>query len=87
MMELVGAIAPGLKLNSLLFLVLALTDALTNNLRTTDPAIYLVVMLVPGSVIYLSAFLLLPIAALQSESARWRQKINGGLKFLYKNST
>jgi O-antigen/teichoic acid export membrane protein len=87
MMELVGAIAPGLKLNSLLFLVLALTDALTNNLRTTDPAIYLVVMLVPGSVIYLSAFLLLPIAALQSESARWRQKINGSLKFLDKNST
>jgi O-antigen/teichoic acid export membrane protein len=86
-MELVRAIAPGLKLNSLLFLVLALTDSLTGDLRTTGPAFYLLCMVVSGSLFYLAAFLLLPITALQSESARWRQKINGGLSFVHKSLT
>lgn len=86
-MELVRAVAPGLKLNSLLLLSLALTDSLTGDLRTADPAIYLLLMIVTGPLVYLPAFLLLPIAALQSESARWRQKINGGLSFVYKSLT
>ena len=86
-MELIRAIAPGLKLNSLLFLVLALTDFLTGDLRTTGPALYLLCMIIPGSLVYLAAFLLLPITALQSESARWRQKFNGGLSFVYKRLT
>jgi O-antigen/teichoic acid export membrane protein len=86
-MELVRAIAPGLKLNSLLFLVLALIDHLTGDLRMTDPALYLLLMVIPGSLVYLAAFLLLPIPALQSESARWRQKISGSLSFVYKRLT
>jgi len=86
-MELVSAIAPGLKLNSLLFLVLAIIDSLTGDLRTTDPALYLLLMAIPGSLVYLAAFLLLPIPALQSESARWRQKISGSLSFVYKRLT
>ena len=86
-MELVRAIAPGLKLNCLLFLVLALTDYLTGDLRTTGPALYLLFMVISGSLVYLAAFLLLPIAALQSESAGWRQKIKGGLRFVYKRLT
>jgi O-antigen/teichoic acid export membrane protein len=85
--ELVTAIAPGLKLNSLLFLSLVLTDYLSGELRTSAPALYLLLMVVTGSVIYLSAFLLLPIPALQSESARWRQIINGGLSVVHKSLT
>jgi O-antigen/teichoic acid export membrane protein len=86
-MELIRAIAPGLKLNGLLYLALALTDSLTGDLRMTDPALYLLLMVIPGSLVYLAAFLLLPIPALQSESARWRQKINGGLSFVFKSLT
>ena len=86
-MELVRAVAPGLKLNSLLFLVLALTDSLTGDLITTNPALYLLFMTIPGSLVYLAAFLLLPITALQSESARWRKTINGGLSFVYRSLT
>ena len=86
-MELVRAIAPGLTLNSLLFLVLAIIDSLTGDLRMTDPALYLLLMAIPGSLIYLAAFLLLPITTLQSESARWRQKISGSLSFVYKRLT
>jgi len=86
-MELVGAIAPGLKLNSLLFLVLALADFLTGDLVSTNPELYLLFMVVPGSLVYLAVFLFIPITALQSESARWRQKINGSLNFVYNRLT
>lgn len=87
LMDLVRAITPGLKLNGLLLLTLALTNFLTGDYITTNPALYLVLMVVPGSLVYLTAFLLLPILALQSESARWRQKINGGLSFVYRRLT
>jgi O-antigen/teichoic acid export membrane protein len=86
-MDLVRAIAPGLMLNSLLFLVLAITDLLTGNLRSTNPALYLLFMVVPGSLVYLAAFLFLPITTLQSESARWRQKINRNLRIVYNRLT
>ena len=82
-MDLVRAIGPGLKLNSLLFLVLALTDFLTADFIMTNPVLYLLFMVSTGSLVYMSAFLLLPITALQSESARWRQKINGSLRIVY----
>jgi O-antigen/teichoic acid export membrane protein len=84
LMDLIKAISPGLLLNSLLFLVLALTDSLTGDLISTSPALYLLFMVVPGSLVYMAAFLLLPITALQSESDRWQQKINGSLNFVYK---
>ena len=87
LMELFRAIAPGLKLNTLLFLVLAFTDSLTGGLSTTDPLLYLLLMVIPAPLVYLAAFLLLPIPALQSESVRWRQKITVGLNLLYKSLT
>ena len=86
-MDLVRAITPGLKLNTLLFLVLAFTDSLTGELRTTYPSLYILFMVIPGPLVYLAAFLLLPIPELQSESVRWRQKIIAGLSFLHKRST
>jgi O-antigen/teichoic acid export membrane protein len=85
--ELVRAVLPGLKLNSLLFLALALIDSVAGDLRATNPGLYLLLMVVPGSLVYFFAFLLLPITALRSESARWRQKINGGLSVVYKSLT
>lgn len=84
-MDLIRAVTPGLMLNSLLFLVLALTDAMTGDLRSTSPALYLLYMIVPGSLVYLAAFLLLPIPALRTESARWQEKFNGSLRFFTGN--
>jgi len=82
--DLIRAITPGLKLNSLLFLVLTLADYLSGDLRTTGPALYLLLMVIPGSLVYLAAFLLLPIPALKSEKARWHKIINGGMSFVYR---
>jgi len=78
-MDLIRAIAPGLKLNSLLFLVLILTDSATSGLRTPHPALYLLLMVTTGSLCYLAAFLLIPIPALRTEVVRWRQKISACL--------
>ena len=82
--DLVRSLTPGLLLNAMLFLVLAIIDSVTGDLRKTDPAIYVLLMVIPGSLVYLAAFLLFPIPALKSEATRWRQKINGGLTFVYK---
>jgi teichuronic acid exporter len=78
-MELISAILPGLKLNSLLFLVLAIIDLLTGGLRTTLPALYLLMMVSIGTLCYMAAFIFIPIAALRTEVVRWRQKINACL--------
>jgi teichuronic acid exporter len=83
-MDLVRAIAPGLQLNTFLFLVLGLVDSVTGELRTSDPALYLLLMIIPGSLVYLVAFLLLPIPALSSEKTRWHNKVNEGLRFVYR---
>ena len=82
--DLVRAITPGLQLSTVLFIVLVLVDSVTGELRTSDPALYLLFMVVPGTLAYLLAFLLLPIPALSSEKARWQKKANGGLRFLYR---
>jgi teichuronic acid exporter len=82
--DLVRSLTPGLLLNAMLFLVLAIIDSATGDLRKTDPAIYVLLMVIPGSLTYLAAFLLFPIPALKSEATRWRQKINGSLSFIYK---
>jgi O-antigen/teichoic acid export membrane protein len=82
--DLARAVSPGLLLNIFLFLLLALIDSVTGELKNTDRAIYVLIMVIPGSLVYLAAFLLLPILALKSEATRWRQKISGGLSFAYK---
>jgi hypothetical protein len=64
--------------------VLAIIDSATGDLRKTDPAIYILLMAIPGSLVYLAAFLLFPIESLKSEATRWRQKINGSLSYIYK---
>jgi O-antigen/teichoic acid export membrane protein len=82
--DLARSLTPGLLLNAMLFLVLAIIDSATGDLRKTDPAIYVLLIVIPGSLVYLAAFLLFPILALKSEATRWRQKISGGLSFVYK---
>jgi len=82
--DLFRAIYPGLLLNLLLFLVLAIIDSTSGDLKQTEPALYILLMVIPGALVYLAAFLLFPIESLKSEATRWRQKINGSLRFIYK---
>lgn len=85
--DLVRAIFPGLILNAVLFVALTLVDSLIGDLRATASAVYLLCMAIFGSLVYLAVFLLLPIPALETESARWRQKIKVGLSAVYKAFT
>ena len=82
--DLFNALSPGLLLNALLFLVLAFLDSFTGELYKTDPAFYTLFLVIPGVLVYLAAFLFLPIMALKSEAALWREKINSGLSLVYK---
>jgi O-antigen/teichoic acid export membrane protein len=82
--DLVSALSPGLMLNTLLFLVLAVIDATTGELGKTTPWLYLLIMVIPGVLVYMAAFLFLPILSLRTESSRWRNKINGSLSFISK---
>jgi hypothetical protein len=59
--------------------VLAAIHFLLSDLRPAIPALYLVIMGIAGLVAYAAAFLFLPVPALQSEAARWRQAIRSGL--------
>jgi O-antigen/teichoic acid export membrane protein len=83
--DLVKAVAPGLALNSLLYLVLIIIDSQTNEFKMTNPGTYILAMAIPGLIAYSAAFFLIPIPSLKTEVARWRQKINGGLAFVYKS--
>jgi len=77
--ELLAAVAPGMFLSALIAVVLAAVHFLLSNLRPAIPALYLVIMGIAGLVAYATAFLFLPVPALQSEAARWRQAIRSGL--------
>jgi O-antigen/teichoic acid export membrane protein len=83
--DLMKAIAPGLVLNSILYLVLVIVDSLTHELKMTNPGVYVLAMAIPGLVAYATAFFLIPIQSLKTEVVRWRQQINGGLAFVYKS--
>jgi O-antigen/teichoic acid export membrane protein len=80
--ELVKAVLPGMALNTLLFLVLAVTDHVLGDIRTSSPAVYLMAMVAMGGLGYLCAFLFLPIASISGEVQRWRGKIDAGLQFV-----
>lgn len=68
--DLLKAVFPGIQLNSLLFLILYITDYLSKDLLSTAPALYLLVMVIIGGGTYLASFLLFNIPALQSEKIR-----------------
>ncbi|NOQ16182.1 MAG: oligosaccharide flippase family protein, partial [Methyloprofundus sp.] len=77
--DLFKAIAPGLKLNSLLLIVLYITDYLSGDLITSMPALYLLIMVTVGGSTYLASFLLMSIPELQSEKKRILDISNSGL--------
>jgi O-antigen/teichoic acid export membrane protein len=83
LVDLIRAIAPGLQLNALLFIALALTDYRSGQLEETSPALYFLLMTSIGALLYSSAFLFLPIPALRTEAARWRRVISNGLARVY----
>jgi len=81
--DLAKALAPGLALNCILFLVLLLVDLYSNQFRMTSPAIYILAMATAGLLAYSAAFFLLPIPDLETEVARWREKFGGCLRFMH----
>jgi teichuronic acid exporter len=71
--DLARAVAPGIVLGALMFAALALIDQALGDWNQTRPGTYLVVMSVLGGGFAVSAFLLLPLPALRTESMRWRE--------------
>jgi len=73
--QVVKALGPGLILNAILIGTLLLCDLiLPLSIRASSLA-YLLVMTSVGGLVYASAFFLLPIPALASESLRWRRAL------------
>ncbi len=73
---LIRSLKPAFLLNSILFFVLWLCHLLlVNTLAFLGPAFYTAFMIVAGGVSYSLAFLFLPIAALTTESNRWKRLI------------
>lgn len=71
------ALIPGLALNGILFLSLYCCDFLLGNYVgiSGNSAIYLVTMSLAGGIVYLAAFLYLPIRAIEPEARRWKEKL------------
>jgi O-antigen/teichoic acid export membrane protein len=83
--DLMKAVVPGLVLNSILYLVLIIVDSQVHELKITNPAVYILAMAASGMIAYATAFFLIPIPSLKTEVARWREKISGGLAFVYRS--
>lgn len=75
--DLGRATTPGLLLGGLLFCVLALVDHALGGTRATPAVIYVLMMIISGGLVYVTAFLFIPLTALETEAARWRQKLAG----------
>ena len=81
-LDLFRAIAPGMQLNIILFLVLYVADHLSGELLITNPATYLLLMVGVGALAYSIFFLLLPISALHSEKVRVIEKLKSSLSLI-----
>jgi len=80
--ELIRAVTPAVILNGLLAAFLAVLDFEIAHLATAAPIYYLVAMGIGGGTVYACAFLFLPIPALESEAARWRQRGLGVMRMV-----
>ena len=78
--DLLGAILPGLILNTLLYTTLAGAHLALGDILISHPALYLFLMVLAGPLVYLIAFLYLPIPAISVEALRWRHQLQAGLK-------
>jgi hypothetical protein len=79
MRDLLYSISPGLSLSAMLFGVLALVDYVLGEYTTSKPLAYTFVMSTIGGFSYAAGFMFLPIAALQTETMRWRKTMLGGV--------
>jgi O-antigen/teichoic acid export membrane protein len=82
--DLIRAAAPGLFLSTLLLGVLSLIDLALGEHQATMPFLYLLAMTLCGGLFYAAAFLFIPIPALHTEAARWRQKLLGSTALIRK---
>ena len=82
--DLLKAIAPALLLNVPLFAILAGVHHLTGDLKSSTPSVYLGAMTITGLLAYACAFLFLPIPALRTEAARWRDAARRGAGWVSK---
>jgi len=82
--DLIRAITPAFILNSMLFFFLTTIDFLFRHYELGSQVYYLVAMTALGAVFYGVAFLVIPIPSTQSETDRWRSRINGGVRLAYK---
>jgi teichuronic acid exporter len=74
--DILRALVPGVVLNAILIVVLALTEyVLPPTLASARPLLYLIVTGGVGALVYGAGFLFLPIPALSSEAARWRRTL------------
>jgi teichuronic acid exporter len=80
LLDLLWASIPALILNALLVFTLAGGQFLVGGRAAGQPWLYLVVMVAVGATVYATAFLFLPIPALQSEAIRWKQEISRRMK-------
>jgi teichuronic acid exporter len=71
----VRALGPAAALNALLAGTLFLTDHLLPAALRSHDFVYLALMVLAGGLVYVSAFLFLPFAALQAEQQRWKSKL------------
>jgi hypothetical protein len=79
--DLLRAVMPAILLYTPLVAVLAIVHVATVELRSGLPAVYLGIMAVSGFLTYVLASFFFPIAALRSETARWRQTIKSAARF------
>jgi O-antigen/teichoic acid export membrane protein len=78
--ELFAAILPGLILSTLLCMTLAGVHLALDDIRISQPALYLSLMILAGPPAYLIAFLFLPIPAISDEARRWRTLLQASLR-------
>ncbi len=72
-LDLLRALKPAALLNGLLAAALGLMHLALGDLKATSSLTYLLSMSAVGALVYVPAFLFLPISAIQSESQRWRR--------------
>jgi O-antigen/teichoic acid export membrane protein len=73
LLDMIKALQPAFVLNSLLFLFLTILNALWLERYKDSPGLYIVVMALAGGTVYGGLFLLLPMASISSEVARWKK--------------
>jgi hypothetical protein len=70
--DLARALSPALVLSGLLLVALVATHTVLGALGSVAPLFYLLGMTSVGGIVYGTAFLFLPIRALESEQTRWK---------------